>query len=591
MYYSDELVEEVRSRSDIVDVIGRYVKLQKRGSNHIGLCPFHNEKTPSFSVSQSKQIYKCFGCGESGNVYTFVMKYENYTFPEAVKSLADSAGITLPEVEYSKEAREREDKRNRLLELNKEAAKYFYFQLRAPQGEKGLKYLTERKLSDETMKKFGLGYSNITSDDLANYLKSKGYEEQDIVDAGLASFDERFGFHDKFWNRVMFPISDMNHKVIGFGGRVMGDAKPKYLNSQETLIFDKSRNLYGLNFAKSSRRPYVILCEGYMDVIAMHQAGFDCAVASLGTAFTMGQANILKRYQKDVVLAYDSDEAGIKAALRAISILKDVELTGKVLSMAPYKDPDEFIKNEGAEKFEERIKNAENSFMFEIRILGREFDLNDPESKSKYYKEIARKICEFSESLTRDNYIDAVSRYFDIPRDDLKELVLKYAMKAGNVEPVVRPRSGIQNKKDPEDNKKKPQRMLLTWLVDEPAVYEKIKKYISVDDFTHDMYKKVAERLFAELSEGIVNPAAIINMFTDEESQKEVALLFSTEVGELDSTKDKEKALKDILYSFKKNSLEYYNSISGSDVSALSKVIQGKKDLEDIKKIHISFEE
>lgn len=591
MYYSDELVEEVRSRSDIVDVIGRYVKLQKRGSNHIGLCPFHNEKTPSFSVSQSKQIYKCFGCGESGNVYTFVMKYENYTFPEAVKSLADSAGIALPEVEYSKEAREREDKRNRLLELNKEAAKYFYFQLRAPQGEKGLKYLTERKLSDETMKKFGLGYSNITSDDLANYLKSKGYEEQDIVDAGLASFDERFGFHDKFWNRVMFPISDMNHKVIGFGGRVMGDAKPKYLNSQETLIFDKSRNLYGLNFAKSSRRPYVILCEGYMDVIAMHQAGFDCAVASLGTAFTMGQANILKRYQKDVVLAYDSDEAGIKAALRAISILKDVELTGKVLSMAPYKDPDEFIKNEGAEKFEERIKNAENSFMFEIRILGREFDLNDPESKSKYYKEIARKICEFSESLTRDNYIDAVSRYFDIPRDDLKELVLKYAMKAGNVEPVVRPRSGIQNKKDPEDNKKKPQRMLLTWLVDEPAVYEKIKKYISVDDFTHDMYKKVAERLFAELSEGIVNPAAIINMFTDEESQKEVALLFSTEVGELDSTKDKEKALKDILYSFKKNSLEYYNSISGSDVSALSKVIQGKKDLEDIKKIHISFEE
>lgn len=591
MYYSDELVEEVRSRSDIVDVIGRYVKLQKRGSNHIGLCPFHNEKTPSFSVSQSKQIYKCFGCGESGNVYTFVMKYENYTFPEAVKSLADSAGIALPEVEYSKEAREREDKRNRLLELNKEAAKYFYFQLRAPQGEKGLKYLTERKLSDETMKKFGLGYSNITSDDLANYLKSKGYEEQDIVDAGLASFDERFGFHDKFWNRVMFPISDMNHKVIGFGGRVMGDAKPKYLNSQETLIFDKSRNLYGLNFAKSSRRPYVILCEGYMDVIAMHQAGFDCAVASLGTAFTMGQANILKRYQKDVVLAYDSDEAGIKAALRAISILKDVELTGKVLSMAPYKDPDEFIKNEGAEKFEERIKNAENSFMFEIRILGREFDLNDPESKSKYYKEIARKICEFSESLTRDNYIDAVSRYFDIPRDDLKELVLKYAMKAGNVEPVVRPRSGIQNKKDPEDNKKKPQRMLLTWLVDEPAVYEKIKKYISVDDFTHDMYKKVAERLFAELSEGIVNPAAIINMFTDEESQKEVALLFSTEVGELDSTKDKEKALKDILYSFKKNSLEYYNSISGSDVNALSKVIQGKKDLEDIKKIHISFEE
>ena len=264
-------------------------------------------------------------------------------------------------------------------------------------------------------------------------------------------------------------------------------------------------------------------------------------------------------------------------------------MTGRVLNLKPYKDPDEFIKAEGAEAFEERIKKAENSFLFEIRILAQDYDLTDPESKTKYYKQIARKICTFNENLTRDNYIDAVAREFNIPRDDLKEMVLKYAATAGGVEPVVRPKTGIQNKKDPEENKKKPQRMLLTYLVDEPGIYKKIKAYISPEDFTEEIYRKVAERLFAELDEGIVNPAAIVNMFTDEESQKEVGLLFSTEVGELEDTKDKEKALMDILYAFKKNSLEYLNSISGSDVSALSKCIQAKKDLEELKKIHISF--
>lgn len=591
MYYSNELVEEVRSRNDIVDVIGRYVKLQKKGGNYFGLCPFHNEKSPSFSVSATKQIYKCFGCGESGNVYTFVMKYENYSFQEAVKSLAESAGVDLPEVEYSEEAKMRENKKNQLLEVNKEAAKYFYYQLRAPQGSKGLSYFKERMLSDETMKKFGLGYSNITSDDLTKYLKSKGFSDDIIMEAGLASYDERYGFHDKFWNRVMFPISDANHKVIGFGGRVMGDAKPKYLNSQETPVFDKSRNLYGLNFARTSKRPYVILCEGYMDVISMHQAGFDCAVASLGTAFTSGQASILKRYQKDVILAYDSDAAGTTAALRAIEILKEVGITGRVLNLKPYKDPDEFIKAEGTEAFEKRIENAENSFFFEIRILGNEYNMDDPESKDKYYKQIAKKICSFEDALTRDTYIDAVSKHFNINISDLKELVIKYAASIGNVEMVYRPKTLIQSKKDPLDNKKKPQRLLLTWLVDEPSVYKKVKKYISVDDFTESLYQKVAERLFKELDEGIVNPAAIINMFQDEKEQSEVGLLFSTDIGELPSAAEKEKAFRDILYAFKKNSLEYYNSISGNDMNALKKTISGKKDLEELKKINITFEE
>ncbi|MBD5445241.1 MAG: DNA primase, partial [Lachnospiraceae bacterium] len=375
MYYPDELIEEVRVNNDIVDVISGYVRIQKKGSSYFGLCPFHSEKSPSFSVSPSKQMYYCFGCGAGGNVFTFMMTYENYTFPEAVKQLADRAGIALPEVEYSDEVKKREGKRAKLLEVNKEAAKYFYYVLRSPKGAVGYKYLSGRELSDETMKHFGLGFANVTSNDLTKYLNSKGYNDELIREAGLGDFDEKYGMHDKFWNRVMFPIQDINHRVIGFGGRVMGDGKPKYLNSPETMVFDKSRNLYGLNFARTSRKNNIILCEGYMDVIAMHQAGFTQAAASLGTSFTLGQANLLKRYTQEVLLAYDSDGAGINAALRAIGILKEAGIRGKVIDMSPAKDPDEFMKANGAEAFKERIDKAENSFFFEIRILERDYDL------------------------------------------------------------------------------------------------------------------------------------------------------------------------------------------------------------------------
>ena len=364
MRYSDEIIEEVRSRSDIVDVIGQYVHLQKKGANYFGLCPFHNEKSGSFSVSPHKQMYYCFGCGAGGNVITFLMKYDNLTFQEAIKQLAERAGVKLPDEDNSPAAKAMRDKRQILLDINKEAAKYYYYQLRGKSGQKGMEYFKGRQLTDETMQHFGLGYANISSNDLVKHLKSLGYNDSQIIDAGLASHDERMGTHDKFWNRVMFPIQDASQKVIGFGGRVMGDGKPKYLNSPETLIFDKSRNLFGLNYAKNARAGYMIICEGYMDVIAMHQAGFNMAVASLGTAFTTGQAMILKRYTDEVILSYDSDEAGTKAALRGIGILREAGLKGKVLDLRPHKDPDEFIKNEGKEAFEERIRNAENTFFF-----------------------------------------------------------------------------------------------------------------------------------------------------------------------------------------------------------------------------------
>ncbi|MDO4465325.1 MAG: DNA primase [Bacillota bacterium] len=590
MYYPDELVEEVRMKNDIVDVISGYVRIQKKGSSYFGLCPFHNEKSPSFSVSQSKQMFYCFGCGAGGNVFTFVMQYENYSFQEAVKFLADRAGVNLPEMEYGEEAKKRESQRARLLEVNKEAAKYFYYQLRSERGQAGYQYLRKRELSDETIKKFGLGFANVTSDDLVKYLKSKGYEDKLLTEAGLAGFDEKYGMHDKFWNRVMFPIQDSNHRVIGFGGRVLGDAKPKYLNSPETMIFDKSRNLYGLNFARTSRAGNIILCEGYMDVIAMHQAGFTQAVASLGTAFTAGQANLLRRYATEVILAYDSDGAGVTAALRAIGILKEVGLTGKVLNLEPYKDPDEFMKNLGREAFEERIKQAENSFFFELRMLQRDYDLSDPESKTRFHREIAKKLCGFSEEVERENYIEAVAQKYHIGFDNLRKLVRSYAAQTGLAVPASRPKSGIQKKSDPEENKKKPQKLLLTWLVEEPAAYQKIKRYISPSDFTEDLYKKVAEKLFADLDGGRLNPAAIISQFTDEEEQREVAGLFNTKLMELESRADREKAFHDIVLAVKRNSLDYFSSQLGADVSAINQVIEGKKALEELSKTHISLD-
>ncbi len=590
MFYPEELVEEIRMKNDIVDVVSGYIKLQKKGSNHWGCCPFHNEKTPSFSVSEPKQMYHCFGCGVSGNVYTFVMKYENYSFPEAVKTLADRAGVHLPEVELSAEMKQKAGKRARLLEINKEAAKYFYYQLRTPHGEVGQQYLKKRELSDETMHKFGLGYAGKDGTFLVQYLRQKGFEDELIKEAGVANFTERSGLISQFWNRVMFPIQDINHRVIGFGGRVMGDGEPKYLNSPETPIFDKRRNLYGLNFARTARSGNIILCEGYMDVIALHQAGFTQAVASLGTAFTTEQANLLHRYTDNVLLAYDSDGAGVKAALRGIGILREVGLTGKVINMKPYKDPDEFIKNLGREAFQERMNQAENSFFFELRILEGNYDLKDPEAKTKFHREIAKKLCEFKEEVERENYLQAVADKYHIGFENLRKLVMNYASQTGLVRPIERPKSGVQQKNNPEENAKKSQRLLITWITDEPAIYQKIKGYISAGDFTEDLYKRVAERLFEGLEQGNYNPAGIISMFEDEEEQRKAASLFHTNLPQLTTVQEREKAFHDILLAVKKNSYEYYTAKLGTDVNALTQVVAGKKALEELAKTHISLD-
>lgn len=589
MYYSDELIEEIRTKNEIVGVVSGYVKLQKKGGNHWGCCPFHNEKTPSFAVSESRQMYHCFGCGVSGNVYTFVMQYENCGFQEAVKQLAERAGVNLPEAEYTEEEKKRSSRRARLLEVNKEAAKFFYFQLRSKYGELGQKYLEKRELTADTMHKFGLGYAGKSGAALVEYLRGKGFEDELIKEAGLANYSERHGMTSQFWNRVMFPIQDINHRVIGFGGRVMGDGEPKYLNSPETPVFDKRRNLYGLNFARTARKGNLIICEGYMDVIAMHQAGFTQAVASLGTAFTSEQANLLRRYTDSVLLAYDSDGAGVRAALRGIGILKEAGLSGKVINMQPYKDPDEFIKNMGKEAFQERIDKAENSFFFEVRILSEQYDMSDPEQKTRFHREIAKKLCEFSEEVERENYLQAIAAKYFIGADNLRKLVTGYAA-AGPVKPIERPKSGNAKKQSPEESARKSQRLLITWLADEPKIYNKIRNYISAEDFTDELYSRVAEKMFEGMENGDFKPAAAISMFEDEEEQRRAAELFHTTLPRLETVLEREKAFHDILLAVKKNSYEYYTARLGMDVDALTKAVEGKKALETLAKTHISLE-
>lgn len=588
MYYPEELVEEIRSRNDIVDVVSGYVRLQKKGSSHWGLCPFHNEKSPSFSVSGERQMYHCFGCGAGGNVYTFLMNYENYSFPEAVRFLAERAGVSLPEPEESEEARKRESRRARLLEVNRAAARFFYYQLRSPRGETGLRYLQKRELTEETMHRFGLGYAGKNGAELVEYLRSKGFEDELIKDAGLASYSERHGMSSQFWNRVMFPIQDINHRVIGFGGRVMGDGEPKYLNSPETAVFDKRRNLYGLNYARTARSGNIILCEGYMDVIAMHQAGFTQAVASLGTAFTAEQATLLRRYTDNVLLAYDSDGAGVKAALRAIGILREAGLGARVIDMRPHKDPDEFMKALGREAFQERIGQAENSFFFEVRVLEGQFDMGDPEQKTRFHREIAKKLCGFSEEMERENYLQAVAGKYFISADSLRRLVVGYASQTGLPRPLQRPGSGVQKKAAPGENAKKAQRLLITWLMEEPGLYGRIRKYISAEDFTEELYRSVAERMFRELEQGSFQPAGIISMFSDEEQQREAASLFSAKLPRMEAGQEKDRAFRDVLLSVKRNSYKYHVAQMGTDVNALTQAIEDKKALEELARTHIS---
>ncbi len=597
-YYPESLIDEIRYKNDIVEVIGENVTLKKAGRRYTGLCPFHSEKSPSFSVDADKQLYYCFGCHEAGNVFTFVQKINNYTFPEAVKYLADRAHIELPEIEYNDEMRKKISEKERLLAINNDAELYFFHQLKTQAGALGLSYFRKRELTDETIKRFGLGYSLQTSNDLVRYLKSKGYDDEIIREAGLGVFYEREGMRDKFINRVMFPIQDLNGKVIGFGGRVMGDAKPKYLNSPENPIFEKRKNLFGLNRARMSRKGRFILCEGYMDVISMHQAGFDEAVASLGTAFTPEQAVLLKRFSDNIYLAYDSDGAGINAALKALEILENAGMHGRVINMQPHKDPDEFMKALGREEYEKRIDEAENGFIFRAKQIRRSYKTDEahPGEKSEFEKKLALMLCGFEDEIERENYLKAAAAEFSVDEKILRREVISLALSgAGNREEQAlrekrreERRMAVKDKEDPNINS---ERLLIAWLVARNDLYDQIKDDILPSDFTDPVCRKVAEAVF----EGIVNdkldPAAVINLFEDEEEQRQAAMalqndpyLFADGGGDIEGGEaaDRAEVFKNTVIKVKRAGIE--NRASGGVKASLDELIKDKQLMERLEK-------
>ena len=634
MYYSEDILDQVREANDIVDVIGQNVALKRSGSSYVGLCPFHNEKTPSFSVSRQKQMFYCFGCHKGGNVITFVEEYNNMGFTEAVAYLAERANIRLPEREISAAEKRAMGERSELLDVNRLAGTYYYCCLRSSAGTGGMEYLSSRGLSQDTMKAFALGYAPKTpSDGLYRYMKSKGVSDDLLRRSGLMNVDEKRGtMYDKFWNRVIFPILDTSNRIIGFGGRVMGDAKPKYLNSPETKVFDKSRNLYALNLARRTREDYLILCEGYMDVISMHQAGFTNAVASLGTSLTPGHCSLLKRYTDKVVLSYDSDNAGTAAAMRAIPMLRKAGITPKILRLDPYKDPDEFISALGHDEMKSRLDRAQNALMFEIEITRRNYDLGDPDSKTRFFENAASRIAALETEMERQNYIDAVCREYLVERRQLQELVTRklvtgpssderqdhYSSPAGAAEDTGDfPDASFDPEYDPaalygyddsmfyedeitgemyqapppasrkmrsstvkEQGDDISRRLLLQYICRYPGIFETVKKYVSKEDFGSGLTGQTAAVIYSMIEKhGRVDEAAVLSAFPDTQDQASIAGIFHT-MDQASSKKDREKAIRETL-------IKVFASASQESTSDLRKAIGRKKQETELRSLRI----
>ena len=509
--YSREVIDEVISRNDIVDVISGYVKLKKNGSSYTGLCPFHNEKSPSFSVSGQRQLYHCFGCGVGGNVITFVMEYENMTFLEAVKMLGERAGVALPQTSMSEEDRKERGIRDRLLEINKIAATYYYRQLRSEKGKNGLDYLKKRELSDSTINSFGLGYATQSTGNLYKLLKDKGYDDDILKESGLFTYER--GIHEKFWNRVIFPIMDINNKVIGFGGRVMGDAKPKYLNSPETRLFDKSRNLYGLNIARTSRKPNMIICEGYMDVISAHNHGVTNVVASLGTAYTRDHGHILMRQAEEIVLAYDMDGAGRQAAARAIELLQNTDFKVRVLAMPDGKDPDDYVRNHGGQAFKELVAKAVKPLDYLLSESLIKHDTNDTEGKQAVMADVFPYIANIDSQTQRDDALKTLALPLWLDNSTIFRYFRDY-VKKGQIELVDTASAPLPTQDLPKGDAEK----LLSLAFTDGEVLQHMMSYLPLEDFEKIEYRGIIEKLFTLYkSEGRLDETAIQSVLSSQE--------------------------------------------------------------------------
>jgi len=590
MYYSQEVLEQVRSSNDIVDVISRYLPLKQKGSSYFGLCPFHNEDTPSFSVSRDKQLFYCFGCGAAGNVISFVMQIEGCDFVDAVKKLADMANITLPEPEFSKEAAEEEKSRKNIYDMHRAAGRFFYEKLHSEEGKAALEYIEKRQIKQNIQKKFGLGYSPKGRDELYRHLKSKGFNDADILKSGLV-LENKYGkgYHDRFYDRLMFPIIDLQARIIGFGGRIMEKGEPKYLNSPETTVFSKKRNLYGLNFAKESKKKEIIICEGYMDMISIYQAGYHNVAASLGTAFNIEHANLLRKLVSDIILVFDSDKAGETAALRAIPILVSAGLRVKVLQVPDSKDPDEFIKLNGSAEFGKLLVDAISHMDFQINCVKKKYNMDNDEHRVLFTQEAAKLLSQLESPVERDVYAKKIALETKISdsavSDEIskvkekteKEFMDKAAIKRIRQYSETSVSDSVQNSKGIQQA----QRNLIYLSMNHADVYEKVKNIVKPQDYIDDVYIRLAEFVYQACDNNKnIHPADTVNIFELPEEQKKAAETFALKL-DFESMKDMEKAVNEIVKLIKRTKTDALFAKADS-VEMLTELMNEKKKIDNL---------
>ena len=588
MRYPREIIDEVRMQNDIVEVISQYVPLKQKGSSYFGLCPFHNEKTASFSVNSEKQFYYCFGCGAAGNVFSFLMEMENLDFPEAMKKLAERAHINLPEPEKSAQVIAAEQTKQRLFDIHTAAGRYFYDCLQEKQGEQARAYLAKRQMDPRMARKFGIGYSPDSYDALFKHLKEKGFTLSDILKSGLVLENkDGKGYHDRFRGRLMFPIFDVQGRVVGFGGRILAKGEPKYLNSPETILFSKSRNLYGLNFAKAAKKRELILVEGYMDMLSIYQAGFKNVVASLGTAFNNDHARTLKRFADDVILLYDSDEAGTNAALRAIPVLVKNGFRVKVTQVPDGKDPDEFIKSKGAAEFSKLLINAVHYISFEIACIQRKYNLKNPEHRVRFATEAAETLAKLDSEIERNVYLGEVSRVTGVEEEAIRSEIRKLMRKEDEAfrKEAEKRQQNLKNYtaegRKVEKGLMEAQRNLLYFASQQQGVYQILKDVLEDDDFTEDVFLK-GFHYIGELwsSSGHVFPADLVSRFEETKEQKMVTEIFAVQLP-TENGADMEKAINEEVRLLKRTKIDHLTATAAT-VEDIQRMVEERKKLESL---------
>lgn len=553
--YSEEILNEVRQSNDIVDVISQYVHLKRSGRNFFGLCPFHNEKSPSFSVSPDKQIFHCFGCGVGGNVITFVSNIEGLNFVETIQMLAERANIQLPTLENKGDI-QKEILKDKVYKVNEFAAEYYHQNLYKPQAKIAQEYVKKRQLSNETLKSFRIGFSG-KFDELYKELKKKGFKEQEILESGLVNKNDKNQYIDRYRNRLMFPICDERGRVIAFGGRVLDDSKPKYINSPENIVYSKGRHLFGLNVAKKSDTKKLLIVEGYMDVISLHQRGVTNVVAPLGTALTQQQGWLLRKNAEQIILSFDSDEAGLKAKIRALSILENMGCDIRVLNIEGAKDPDEYILKYGTARFSNLLEKSLSVIEFNVKLLKKDLDLENTNDKIKFLNEIAKLISKVDNTIEREIYIEKIAKEYDISKESIYAEVNKLTYKRATNEKVLEKTKPIITHKQKEEvieispEIKRRENTIISILVNsERETFEILKQNITPDEFHDEINRKIVQKLYEGFEKGNSNINGIINQL-DQDEQNQITMIMSDDY-EIDNL---EKAIDDIIKLYEKEKL------------------------------------